>query len=165
MDLCGSGAAALDGRGLKHTPYVPLRRYLENPKKYIKGTNMAFPGFKKEQDRADVFTAPLLKRGRSGCDLRRRSVLSNGSRAVSRCCEGRAAWRNPWIKTGCECRAEMCQRRGRGRNMASALAVRTRSRERAIVHSCAGSCTALTRRPAIRGGDSRRGRGSATMSR
>jgi cytochrome c2 len=29
-------------------------RYLENPKKYIKGTNMAFPGFKKEQDRADV---------------------------------------------------------------------------------------------------------------
>lgn len=30
------------------------RRYLENPKKYIKGTNMAFPGFKKEQDRADV---------------------------------------------------------------------------------------------------------------
>ena len=28
--------------------------YLENPKKYIKGTNMAFPGFKKEQDRADV---------------------------------------------------------------------------------------------------------------
>ena len=25
-----------------------------NPKKYIKGTNMAFPGFKKEQDRADV---------------------------------------------------------------------------------------------------------------
>ena len=28
--------------------------YLANPKKYIKGTNMAFPGFKKEQDRADV---------------------------------------------------------------------------------------------------------------
>ena len=28
--------------------------YLQNPKKYIKGTNMAFPGFKKEQDRADV---------------------------------------------------------------------------------------------------------------
>lgn len=28
--------------------------YLANPKKYIKGTNMAFPGFKKETDRADV---------------------------------------------------------------------------------------------------------------
>ena len=31
-----------------------LFNYLQNPKKYIKGTNMAFPGFKKEQDRADV---------------------------------------------------------------------------------------------------------------
>ena len=28
--------------------------YLANPKKYIKGTNMAFPGFKKQQDAADV---------------------------------------------------------------------------------------------------------------
>ena len=29
--------------------------YLQNPKKYIKGTNMAFPGFKKEQVRAPFF--------------------------------------------------------------------------------------------------------------
>lgn len=28
--------------------------YLENPKKYIKGTKMAFPGFKKEDDRRNV---------------------------------------------------------------------------------------------------------------
>ncbi|GAM20629.1 hypothetical protein SAMD00019534_038040 [Acytostelium subglobosum LB1] len=28
--------------------------YLENPKKYIPKTKMAFPGFKSEQDRADV---------------------------------------------------------------------------------------------------------------
>jgi cytochrome c len=31
-----------------------LFQYLLNPKKFIKGTKMAFPGFKKEQDRADV---------------------------------------------------------------------------------------------------------------
>ena len=60
--------------------------YLENPKKYIKGTNMAFPGFKKEQDRADV-RAPHLPRARgataaaaaTSCarqDLRCRSVFA-----------------------------------------------------------------------------------------
>merc|ERR1712060_567007 len=36
--------------------------YLTNPKKYIKGTNMAFPGFKKGQDSADV-TAYLKSMG------------------------------------------------------------------------------------------------------
>ena len=28
--------------------------YLTNPKKFIKGTNMAFPGFKKEKDKLDI---------------------------------------------------------------------------------------------------------------
>ncbi len=31
-----------------------LDAYLENPKKFLKGTRMAFPGLKKAQDRADV---------------------------------------------------------------------------------------------------------------
>jgi len=31
-----------------------LFEYLENPKKFIPKTKMAFPGFKSEQDRADV---------------------------------------------------------------------------------------------------------------
>ena len=28
--------------------------FLTNPKKFVKGTSMAFPGFKKEKDRSDV---------------------------------------------------------------------------------------------------------------
>ena len=31
-----------------------LFHFLAKPKEFVKGTNMAFPGFKKEQDRADV---------------------------------------------------------------------------------------------------------------
>tara|TARA_B100000963_G_scaffold348850_1_gene357052 strand:+ start:1473 stop:1802 length:330 start_codon:yes stop_codon:yes gene_type:complete len=31
-------------------------KYLTNPKKFIKGTNMAFPGFKKEKDKLDIIS-------------------------------------------------------------------------------------------------------------
>ena len=50
--------------GFKYTPanlnsgitwsVETMAEYLQNPKKYIKGTNMAFPGFKKDVDRRDV---------------------------------------------------------------------------------------------------------------
>ena len=40
--------------GISKIEYEKSIEYLENPKKYIKGTNMAFPGFKKENDRRDV---------------------------------------------------------------------------------------------------------------
>ena len=30
--------------------------YLTNPKKFIKGTNMAFPGFKKDKDKIDIIS-------------------------------------------------------------------------------------------------------------
>lgn len=39
-----------------------LNAYLENPRKFLKGTKMAFAGLKKEQDRADVI-AYLLEAG------------------------------------------------------------------------------------------------------
>lgn len=39
--------------GITWTEQV-LFEYLENPKKYMKGTKMAFPGLRKEQDRWNV---------------------------------------------------------------------------------------------------------------
>lgn len=45
--------AANKNSGIEWTSQT-LFEYLENPKKYIKGTNMAFPGFKKPTDRANV---------------------------------------------------------------------------------------------------------------
>ncbi len=39
--------------GLTWTPQI-MFEYLENPRKYMKGTKMAFPGLKKPQQRVDV---------------------------------------------------------------------------------------------------------------
>ena len=55
-----AAAAHRSARRLEQTPVplfpgpTPALVRQENPKKYIKGTNMAFPGFKKETDRADM---------------------------------------------------------------------------------------------------------------
>jgi cytochrome c len=45
-----SYTAANQSRGVKWDE-TTLFEYLENPKKYIPGTKMAFAGFKKESDR------------------------------------------------------------------------------------------------------------------
>ncbi len=62
VGLFGRSSGALDGfkysKAMKEAGIVwdveSLDAYLENPKKYIKGTRMAFAGLKKEQDRQDV---------------------------------------------------------------------------------------------------------------
>lgn len=58
------GRQSGQANGFKYTPAnkdsgvtwsnESMFEFLTNPKKFIKGTNMAFPGFKKEADRADV---------------------------------------------------------------------------------------------------------------
>ena len=65
----GRTAGTVDGfkkfsKGLKSAEFAwdakLLDQYLTSPKKMIKGSRMAFPGLKKEQDRADVI-AYLMK--------------------------------------------------------------------------------------------------------
>ena len=59
-----SYTAANQKRGVVWTEET-LFEYLENPKKYIPGTKMAFAGFKKEQERAGACrTPPRIRRKR-----------------------------------------------------------------------------------------------------
>ena len=59
--------------------------YLQNPKKYIKGTNMAFPGFKKEQVRLHCSACVSPRHAtppsaQVSCEVDARGVRSAGPR-------------------------------------------------------------------------------------
>ena len=61
-------------RGCCQTDVAPQFEYLENPKKYIPGTKMAFGGLKKPKDRNDLITYVIIP-----CNCSVTSLIDNSS--------------------------------------------------------------------------------------